>query len=52
MRNALRRRVFAEIYQMLKKEEFHYARIGPLHQEKIVEYMDFLRNRKNLLNTA
>ena len=52
VRNGLRRRVFAEIYQMLKKEEFHYARNGPRHQAKIIDYIKFLRERKNLMKSA
>ena len=52
VRNGLRRRVFAEIYQMLKKEEFHYARNGPRYQVKIIDYMKFLRERKNLMKSA
>jgi transposase len=41
VRTALRRRVFAEIYQMLKKGEYHYARDARNHEAKMVQY----RNR-------
>ena len=51
VRTALRRRVFAEIYQMLKKEEFHYDRMGPRHQAKIVDYMKFLKEREKIIKT-
>jgi len=48
----LRRRVFAEMYQMLKKGEYHYGREARLHEAKISQYKRFLENRKNLLKTA
>ena len=52
VRTALRRRVFAEIYQMLKKGEFHYGRNAQLHEAKMLHYKRFLEKRKNLLKTA
>jgi transposase len=52
VRTALRRRVFAEIYQMLKKGEYHYGRDPKKHDEKIVQYKRFLEKRKNLLKSA
>jgi transposase len=52
VRNALRRRVFAEIYQMLKKREYHYARNPVLHDAKIRFYKEFLEKRKNLVKST
>jgi transposase len=52
VRNALRRRVFAEIYQMLKKGEYHYGRDVEKHEAKMRQYKKFLEKRKNLVKTA
>ena len=52
VRTGLRRRVFAEMYQMLKKGEFHYGRNEALHEAKMLEYKRFLEKRKNLLKSA
>ena len=52
VRTGLRRRVFAEMYQMLKKGEYHYGRDERIHEGKILQYKRFLEKRKNLLNTA
>ena len=52
VRTGLRRRVFAEIYQMLKKEEYHYGRDVKKHEEKLCQYKRFLEKRKNLLKSA
>ena len=52
VRTGLRRRVFAEMYQMLKKGEYHYGREERIHEAKISQYKRFLENRKNLLKTA
>jgi transposase len=52
VRTGLRRRVFAEMYQMLKKGEYHYGRNERLHEAKILHYKRFLNKRKNLLKTA
>jgi transposase len=46
VRTGLRRRVFAEIYQMLKKGEYHYARDVEKHGAKLLEYRKFLEKRK------
>ena len=46
IRMALCRRVFTEIYQMLKKEEYHYFRDEHNHQNKINEYYNFLKKNK------
>jgi transposase len=42
IRMAMCRRVFTEIYQMLKKEEYHYFRNQVLHEKKMGEYARFL----------
>jgi len=52
VRTGLRRRVFAEIYQMLKKQEYHYAREPGIHENKIIEYKKFLQKTKKTLNSA
>jgi transposase len=52
VRNGLRRRVFSEMYQMLKKGEYHYGRNACLHKAKISQYKRFLEKNKNLLKTA
>jgi transposase len=52
VRTGLRRRVLAEIYQMLKKGEYHYGREAEKHEAKIHEYKRFLIKRKKLLKTA
>ena len=49
---APRRRVFAEIYQMLKKEEYHYDRDVRNHEAKLLQYRKFLEKRKVFLETA
>jgi len=52
VRTGLRRRVFAEIFQMLKKGEYHYGRDARNHESKMLQYRNFLEKRKNLLETA
>ena len=52
VRTGLRRRVFAEMYQMLKKGEYHYGRVANLHEAKLLQYKRFLEKRKNLLKTS
>ena len=52
VRTGLRRRVFAEMYQMLKKGEYHYARDERNHQAKLLQYRRFLKKRKILLERA
>jgi len=51
-RNALRRRVFAEIYQMLKKGECHYWRDAEKHEAKMRQHKNFLEKRKNFVKAA
>jgi len=48
VRTGLRRRVFAEIYQMLKKREYHYGRNIAKHEEKMTQYKRFLGKAKNI----
>ena len=45
VRTALRRRVFAEMYQMLKKGEYHYGREERIHEAKISQFKRFLEKR-------
>jgi len=52
VRTGLRRRVLAEIYQMLKKGEYHYARDQKNHEAKMSQYRTFLKKRKILLEIA
>ena len=57
VRTALRRRVLTEIYQMLKKGEYHYARDEKNHRQKMEAYEKFLRENnvsfeKNLAESA
>jgi transposase len=52
VRTGLRRRVFAEIYQMLKKGEYHYGREAQKHEAKMCQYRNFLEKRKIFLETA
>jgi transposase len=47
VRTGLRRRVFAEIYQMLKKGEYHYGRDPANHEMKMAQYRRFLEKQKN-----
>jgi hypothetical protein len=47
VRTGLRRRVFAEIFQMLKKGEYHYGRDIKNHEAKMVQYRRFLEKTKN-----
>ena len=46
VRTGLRRRVLAEIYQMLKKGEYHYGRDPEKHNAKMAQYRRFLEKRK------
>ena len=52
VRGGLRRKVFAEIYQMLKKGEYHYGRDVEKHEAKMRQYKKFLEKRKILVKTA
>jgi hypothetical protein len=46
VRTGLRRRVFAEIFQMLKKQEYHYGREAEKHDMKMSQYRRFLEKQK------
>jgi hypothetical protein len=48
VRTGLRRRVFAEIYQMLKKGEYHYGRDAAKHEAKMYQYRRLLKKEKNI----
>jgi transposase len=52
VRTGLRRKVFAEIYQMLKKGEYHYDRESLKHELKMHQYRKFLEKRNILLKSA
>jgi len=52
VRTGLRRRVFSEIYQMLKKHEYHYGRDVKKHREKIIQYKKLLEKRNILFKSA
>jgi transposase len=55
VRTGLRRRVLAEIYQMLKKGEYHYGRDPVNHEMKMSQYRRFLEGQKkseNLIKSA
>ena len=52
VRNGLRRRVFTEIYQMLKKGEYHYARDAKNHEGKMEQYRKFLEKKRNTVQAA
>jgi hypothetical protein len=42
VRTGLRRRVFAELYQMLKKQEYHFGRDPERLESKMEQYRSFL----------
>jgi len=46
VRTGLRRRILAEIYQMLKKEEYHYGRDERNHLAKMNQYRRLLEKHK------
>jgi transposase len=52
VRTGLRRRVFAEMYQVLKKGEYHYCRETEKHEAKMSQYRNFLKKRKLILETT
>ena len=52
VRTGLRRRIFAEIFQMLKKGEYHYGREAKKHEAKMLQYKKFLKNRNILFEIA
>jgi transposase len=52
VRTGLRRRVLVEIFQMLKKGEYHYGREALKHEAKMLQYRRFLEKRNLLLKCA
>jgi transposase len=50
VRTGLRRRVLAELYQMLKKGEYHYGRDPVNHEGKMAAYRRFLEGEKKSAN--
>jgi transposase len=52
VRTGLRRRVLAEIFQMLKKGEYHFYRNAQNHEGKIKEYRNFLKKKGALIEAA
>jgi transposase len=52
VRTGLRRRVLAEIYQMLKKGEYHYGRDQGKHEAKMAQYKKFLEKRNSGKNSV
>jgi transposase len=52
VRTGLRRKIFAEMYQMLKKGEYHYDRNKTLHEAKMLQFQKFLKKRKKFLEAA
>jgi len=46
VRMGLCRRVITEIYQMLKKGEYHYARDAANHRKKMREYLSYLERHQ------
>jgi transposase len=55
VRTGLRRRVLAEMYQMLKKGEYHYGREVEKHRAKMEQYRKLLKKHnlgENLAKTA
>ncbi|GHU20560.1 IS110 family transposase [Spirochaetia bacterium] len=52
VRTGLRRRVLAEIYQMLKKGEYHYARDAKKHEAKMGAYKKLLKSQTFLQKSA
>jgi transposase len=50
VRTGLRRRVLAEIYQMLKKGEYHYGRDAKNHEKKMAQYRRFLEKQEKNTN--
>ena len=44
VRMALCRRVITQVYQMLKKQEYHYFCNTVLHEKKMTEYKRFLKS--------
>jgi transposase len=52
VRTGLWRRVFAEIFQMLKKQGCHYGREAEKHEMKIRQYKQFLEKTRKIFKKA
>jgi len=52
VRTGLRRKIFAELYQMLKKGQYHYGRDSVKHEVKMSQYRNFLKKNKISLEIA
>ena len=52
VRTGLRRKVLTELYKMLVKGEYHYARDEQKHKAKMSQYRNFLKKSKFLLEVA
>jgi hypothetical protein len=52
VRTGLRRRVLAEIYQMLKKGEYHYDMDKRNHETKMSRYKKFLERKGETMKKA
>jgi hypothetical protein len=52
VRTGLRRRILTEIYQMLKKREYHYGRDTAKHGAKMATYKKFLESQTFLKKSA
>jgi len=48
----LYRKVFAQIHEMLKKEEYHWYRDSKNHKKKMMEYDRFLEKNSLLLRKS
>jgi hypothetical protein len=49
VRTGLRRRVLAELFQMLKKREYHYGRDTKNHEAKMAQYRRFLDKQEKII---
>jgi hypothetical protein len=52
VRTGLRRRILTEIYQMLKKREYHYGRDAVKHGAKMAAYKKLLESQPFLKKSA
>jgi hypothetical protein len=52
VRTGLRRRILTEIYQMLKKGEYHYGRDAAKHGAKMTAYKKLLESQTFLKKSA
>lgn len=52
IRMAIMRKVITQLYQMLKKEEYHYYRNEKLHAQKMREYCNILKKNGLIISSA